>query len=175
MNDLLLLAMLSAGPLHGYALKEQAGFFSGAGAMHNNLVYPLLRRFMTAGWVKRRKTPGQRGQTRNVYSLTPRGRQVLLERLGQFPARQAASAEGFHLRVGLFHLLDRSTRQRILHQRTTYLQQRQATLQRVQRAIDLGPYPAAVVAFLRRQAQSELAWIGRLEAMPAKSHKSRKT
>lgn len=44
MNDLLILAALLEGPKHGYALKKHAGLISGQTDMHNNLVYPLLRR-----------------------------------------------------------------------------------------------------------------------------------
>ena len=44
MNDLLLLAMLLEGPQHGYALKKKVPLITGHGEMHNNLVYPLLKR-----------------------------------------------------------------------------------------------------------------------------------
>jgi DNA-binding PadR family transcriptional regulator len=46
------------------------GLISGKGEMHNNLVYPLLRRFVESGWVSKRKGPGERGQTRDIYALT---------------------------------------------------------------------------------------------------------
>ena len=74
MNDLIFLSLLLPGPLHGYALKRQGGIISGQAELHNNLVYPLLRRFVVRGWVTRRKTAGERGQTRQVYSLTEIGR-----------------------------------------------------------------------------------------------------
>jgi hypothetical protein len=45
MNDLIILATLLDGPKHGYQLKREAGFILGQGAMHNNLIYPMLRRF----------------------------------------------------------------------------------------------------------------------------------
>src|SRR5450755_4785885 len=105
MNDLMLLATLLAGPQHGYALKKQAGLLSGQPAMHNNLVYPLLRRFVANAWVTRRKAPGDRGQTRQMYSLTPPGRRALLDRLTEFGESDARSPEQFHLRVGLFSVL----------------------------------------------------------------------
>jgi len=77
MNDLLLLSLLLAGPQHGYALKKRAGFISGQPSMHNNLVYPLLRRFVENKLVKQKATAGERGQTRLMYSLTTLGRRVL--------------------------------------------------------------------------------------------------
>ena len=73
MSDLILLAALLDGPQHGWALKKLAGLLSGSGDMHNNLVYPLLKKFVGEGWVRRRSEPGQRGRIRSVYSLTSRG------------------------------------------------------------------------------------------------------
>jgi len=55
MNDLVLLAALLPGPQHGYALKKQVGMISGKPEMHNNLVYPLLHRFVQNGWVSKRE------------------------------------------------------------------------------------------------------------------------
>ncbi len=50
----MVLGLLFDGPKHGYQLKREAGFVLGRGDMHNNLVYPLLRRFTTEGWVTKR-------------------------------------------------------------------------------------------------------------------------
>ena len=128
MNDLLLLANLLGGPLHGYALKKRAGLITGNPAMHNNLVYPLLRRFVREGWVKQKKAAGQRGQTRVVYSLTPAGRSELVRRLSQFGEAEARSADEFQLRVGLFGFLEPRGREGILWQRKNYLEKREAHL-----------------------------------------------
>ena len=97
MNDLLILASLLDGPQHGYALKKRIVTLTGHGPMHNNLVYPLLRRFVAASWVSRRKAPGQRGQTRELYSLTPKGKQALLLKLADFTEKDAASADSFRI------------------------------------------------------------------------------
>ena len=100
MNDLLLLATLLGGQQHGYALKKLVGTMTGHRAMHNNLVYPLLKRFVAAGWVSRRKAEGQRGQTRAVYSLTAKGKAVLLARLEEFTEKDRSSGDAFRLRTG---------------------------------------------------------------------------
>ena len=47
MNDLLLLSMMLESPKYGYQLKKEAGFIMGQ-ALHNNLVYPSLRRFLAS-------------------------------------------------------------------------------------------------------------------------------
>ena len=93
MTDLMILAMLLAGPKHGYQLKREAGIILGQDSLHNNLVYPLLRRFMDSKWVNCKTVPGQRGQTRNQYSLTALGRKELLSRLSSFAEQDARSPE----------------------------------------------------------------------------------
>ena len=162
MNDLLLLSLLLAGPQHGYALKKRAGLITGQPAMHNNLVYPLLRRFVDSKWVKQNRAAGERGQTRQMYSLTPQGRRVLGERLARFEDADAHSAEAFHLRVGLFELLTPHVRREILDKRETYLKDTAAKFARLETEISLSGYPAEVVHFLRERTRAELNWIDRI-------------
>lgn len=167
MNDLLLLAQLLGGPLHGYGLKKQVGLVTGNPAMHNNLVYPLLRRFVAKDWVKQKKAPGKRGQTRLIYSLKPVGRAELLRRLSEFGEAEARSPEEFELRVGLFAFLDAAARDEILTQRKQYLEGRDEKLAHLQKAMDLGQYGGEVVRFLREQVRAELVWLEHLRRMSA--------
>ncbi|MGH9683284.1 MAG: PadR family transcriptional regulator [Candidatus Acidiferrales bacterium] len=162
MNDLLILATLLDGPQHGYALKKQAGFISGQPELHNNLVYPLLRRFVERGWVTRKETAGQRGQVRQMYSLTPPGRQELIRRLREFDGAEVRSPEGFRLRVGFFEALDPAARDQILEKRKSFLEARDGKFANLERDMDLGRYGGEVVRFLRWQIRAELAWIDRL-------------
>src|SRR5258708_2882309 len=138
MNDLIVLANLLDAPKHGYALKKQVGLLSGKGEMHNNLVYPLLRRFVESGWVSKRKGPGERGQTRDIYALTNKGRQQLIQRLSHSADKEMTSENGFRLRVGLFSVLDGDTRSRILSERDQWLASREKHLARLSGALDLG-------------------------------------
>jgi DNA-binding PadR family transcriptional regulator len=163
MNDLVLLAALLSGPQHGYALKKQVGLISGKRDMHNNLVYPLLRRFVENGWVSKREAAGQRGQTRELYALTTKGKQELLRHLGDYTEKEAPSDSEFHLRVGLFAVLDAATRARILAERDRWLAAREQNLARISAAVDTGPWGGEVVNFLGERTQAERAWIARLE------------
>ena len=163
MNDLLLLANLLGGPRHGYALKKQVGLISGQSEMHNNLVYPLLRRFEERGWVNRRKGPGKRGQTREIYALTNKGKQELLRRLRQFTSKEASAENGFRLRVGLFNFLDAGACNGILAQREEWLAAREQRLARLSDAMDLGVWGGEVVSFMRDQIRAERNWISRLK------------
>jgi DNA-binding PadR family transcriptional regulator len=163
MNDLLLLANLLGGPKHGYALKKQVGLISGQSEMHNNLVYPLLRRFVENGWVSKRKGPGERGQTREIYALTNKGKQELLRRLSHFTSKEVSAENGFHLRVGMFNVLNLEACGRILAARDGWLATREQRLARLSGALDLGVWGGEVVRFLRDQIRSERKWISRLK------------
>ena len=173
MNDLLLLATLLDGPMHGYALKKQAGFFSGGGEIHNNLVYPLLRRFVGKGWVSQKKAAGERGQTRVVYALTRAGHEELLRRLREFSDADARSAESFRLRVGLFSVLEKAAREEILSRREGYLAEREQRLAAIEKNLALGKFGGEVVRFMRREIRAESNWIEGLRK-PARGHTPQK-
>jgi DNA-binding PadR family transcriptional regulator len=162
MNDLVLLGLLYDGPKHGYQLKREAGFVLGRGDMHNNLVYPLLRKFTKKGWVTKKTVPGERGQTRQQYALTAKGRRELIRQLQEFGDQDASSDQAFNTRVGMFGLVGPDARVQILGKREAYLKARQKRLHALQTNIDLGTYGAEVVGFLWRQTRSGIVWIARL-------------
>ena len=164
MIDLIILASLMDGPKHGYALKKQAGVVLGDSELHNNLVYPLLRRFTSQGWVTKKSLPGERGQTRQQYALTAAGRRVLIEQLNSYGEKEARSAEEFLMRVGLFELLQPESRERILDARQQVLKRREVHFAGLQQ-LDLGVYGGEVVNFLARRVGEELVWLRRLRRM----------
>lgn len=167
MTDLIILAMLLEGPKHGYRLKQDAGAIFGQGELHNNLVYPLLRRFTTDGWVTRKTVPGERGQKRQQYALTPLGRKSLLDRLCEFTDPDVRSADAFRARVGFFGMLSPEDRERILGLREVWLHARDEKLAAVQKAVPMDAYSTQAVAFMRAQIATELDWIRRLRRMNA--------
>lgn len=169
MNDLIFLSLLLPGPLHGYALKRQGGLISGQAELHNNIVYPLLRRFTARGWVTRRKAAGERGQTRQVYSLTAQGRRALFDRVCAFDGRDASSREAFLFRVGFFGDMSAGVREKIIALRKKYLLARVARLRRVESEMQTGRYGGEALRYLRREAARELSWIRRLDRMGAGS------
>jgi len=167
MNDLILLAILLEGPQHGYALKKKAGLITGQGEMHNNLVYPLLKRFVSKAWVGRRSVGGQRGQTRELYSLSAKGRRELIRSLSEFDEKGARSAEAFWLRVSLFALLDQAARSNILDQRAKWLARREANLKRIVEETGVRGWSGSVMEFLHSEVQAEKKWIERLRRKEA--------
>lgn len=173
MNDLIVLATLLDGPKHGYQLKREAGFILGHGVMHNNLVYPLLRRFTAEGWVTKKSMPGERGQTRQQYAITALGRRELVARLSEFGEADASSFSSFITRVGMFALLEEPVRNRVLQQRESYLRHREERLTAMRQNIDLGIYGGEVVRYLIEQIESERAWIRCLRRLGASPRNGR--
>lgn len=162
MTDLIILSMMLAGPKHGYQLKHEAGMVFGQEVLHNNLIYPLLRRFLKEGWLSRKEVPGERGQTRQQYSLTAQGRRVLLERLSQFTEADAASDKEFRSRVGFFELLQPEVRENILNRRESYLRGLHERLAALEANMKVGKYGAEVIRQFRDQIALEAKWIPHL-------------
>jgi DNA-binding PadR family transcriptional regulator len=149
-------------PKHGYQLKREAGWILGQQALHNNLVYPMLKRFLDEGWVSKKAVAGERGQTRQQYALTAEGRRTLLERLNAFSESDAASEQAFHLRVGLFSVLKDDARKLILARRESYLQGRDRKLETLQGQMELGKFGGEVVRHMRKQIELEQDWVRHL-------------
>ena len=165
MTDLLLLAMMLPGPKHGYQLKREAAWILGQVSLHNNLVYPLLRRFLDEGWVSKKETPGQRGQTRQRYALTATGRRTLIARLSQFTDVDAASDEAFRFRVALFHLLAPEVRETILSRREAHLLAAQDRLSILTTKMKMGKFSSEVVRQMRTHLELESKWIPHLRRL----------
>jgi len=157
--------MMLGGPKYGYQIKREAAWVTGQKAMHNNLVYPMLRRFLDEGWVSKKAVPGDRGQTRQLYAITSEGRRHLLDRLQEFGADDARSEEAFHLRVGLFAVIKVDVRDAILSRREDYLRGHDKKLAELQVHMDLGKFGGEVVRHMRKQVEIECAWIANLRRM----------
>lgn len=168
MTDLIILATLLPGPRHGYHIKCHAGIILGQELLHNNLVYPLLRRFVANKWVTRKTVPGERGQTRNLYALTRVGKKELIARLSEFTEQDARAKNAFRFRVGMFQLLVPEARARILDLREKFLCSRRERLKGIQANFEMDRYAAEVTSRLRADTESELKWIQHLRRISRK-------
>jgi transcriptional regulator len=84
--DALVLAVLAAGPLHGYAIIEELKSRSGGAlALPEGTVYPALHRLEHAGLLASDWSTAE-GRRRRVYRLTQRGKRELGERRGEWRA-----------------------------------------------------------------------------------------
>ena len=163
MNDLVLLATVLRSPAYGYALKKTAGLIFGSSAMHNNVVYPSLKKFMRNGWVEQTIVPGARGQQRKQYRLTAAGRRYLLEQLRTFGKREAAEEGAFILRLAFFDLLPKGKRAMIIADRKAFLVSRAEQFLELQRATAPKSFGAVALDRVSTLVRDELRWIGRLE------------
>lgn len=86
--DTMILAVLTAGPLHGYAIIEQLKERSGGSlALPEGTVYPALHRLEEAGCLS--SAWSDSGRRRRVYSLTRRGKRELGDRRHEWRAFSA--------------------------------------------------------------------------------------
>jgi len=100
--DVVILGHLAKQPCHGYALRRQVEAATGFG-LHNNALYPALRRFEEAGAVTKTAQPQPGGRLpRLVYQITEAGRELLHDRLAGLPAAQAGDDAEFLARLGQF-------------------------------------------------------------------------
>lgn len=173
MNDLLFLAMMLGKPKYGYQLKREAGWVTGQDPVHNNIVYPMLRRFLEQGWVNKKEVPGERGQTRQQYAITAEGRRHLFERLNEFSEDDATSDEAFHLRVGMFVGLKPDVREMILEKREDFLRKRDQKLASMVSNLETGKFGGEIVKHMRKQIEMELDWVAHLRRL-AKSAEHRR-
>jgi PadR family transcriptional regulator PadR len=78
--DMIVLAALSSGPAHGYAVIQEIRRRSGgAFDLPEGTIYPALHRLEQSGLLSSRWTTAASGRQRRVYSLTRRGRGALAD------------------------------------------------------------------------------------------------
>jgi PadR family transcriptional regulator PadR len=79
--DMIVLAALSVGPAHGYAvIQEIRRKTRQAFDLPEGTIYPALHRLEQAGLLASRWVTAETGRRRRVYSLTRSGRRALAER-----------------------------------------------------------------------------------------------
>ena len=74
--EILILRRLRSGPAHGYELRKRVEETTGF-VLHNNSLYPALRRFEEAGAVTKAAEPQDGRPARLVYTLTAVGQELL--------------------------------------------------------------------------------------------------
>jgi len=91
--DLLVLRVLVAGPLHGYAISRRLGELSDAWfSVDEGSLYPCLYRMEKKGWIRSEAGRSENNRRARFYSLTERGEEQL--------ETEQESWRRFHLAVG---------------------------------------------------------------------------
>lgn len=72
--DLLILARLAGGPMHGFGIAEYLLTVSDALRVEEGSLYPALHRLEAAGLIESRWGVSENNRRARYYTLTPRGR-----------------------------------------------------------------------------------------------------
>jgi len=164
--EILILRRLRSGPAHGYELRKRVEQTTGV-VLHNNSLYPALKRFEEAGAIEGELVPQRGVPPRRVFRLTESGHDLLRSLLEDFPQDLADSDEEFLTRLAFFHLIAPEARREILARRRRALLGRIAHLDEMAKlaAVDPEePYAQRLLDFQRRQAENEVAWVAELAA-----------
>jgi len=161
--EILILRRLRSGPAHGYELRKRVEETTGF-VLHNNSLYPALRRFEEAGAVTKAAEPQAGRPPRLVYTLTEVGRELLHDMLAELPAEQAGDETEFLARLGQFSEINSAERAGILASRTRAVRDQLAHHRTMhQLAIGHGiSWGALVTAELIRRHEQELTWLAEL-------------
>lgn len=85
MFEILVLANLMLKPCYGYEFKRHQKVLN----PNNNKIYPLLKKFTDEGLVTVRSETQSDRPARKVYEITDAGRQRFVEKLRDFPLKEA--------------------------------------------------------------------------------------
>jgi DNA-binding PadR family transcriptional regulator len=165
--EILVLRHLRRRPAHGYELRKRVERTAGV-TLHNNSLYPALKRFEEAGAVTRSTEPSENGRPpRQVYAITPVGLDLLHDMLADLSPEQARDDSEFLARVGQFSLLSAPERLAILDVRQ---QVQNDALHHYREMYSLAgdePWGQLVTAELIRRTEAELTWIAQLKRKAA--------
>jgi DNA-binding PadR family transcriptional regulator len=166
--EILILRRLRSGPAHGYELRKRVEQTTGV-VMHNNSLYPALKRFEEAGAVTKTAEPAEGRPPRLVYTLTDVGHELLHDMLADLPPEQAADEAEFLARLGQFSLLNPFERTVVLAARTRAVREQLAHFSTMlDLALAHGEHWAALATSeLIRRHQQELAWLADLAELAA--------
>ena len=161
--EILILRRLRSGPAHGYELRKRVEETTGF-VLHNNSLYPALRRFEEAGAVTKTAEPQQGRPPRLVYTLTEVGQELLHDMLADLPDEQAADPSEFLARLGQFSLLNSAERAAVLASRTHAVRQQLTHYQAMRElaAASGERWGALATSELIRRHEQELAWLADL-------------
>jgi len=167
--EILILRRLRGGPAHGYELRKRVEETTGF-VLHNNSLYPALKRFEEAGAVTKTAEAQEGRPPRLVYTLTEVGRELLHDMIADLPPDEAADDGEFIARLGQFSLINPEERAAVLANRASAVSARLAHLRAMRDlASEHGEsWGALVTAELVRRDEQELDWLTALGELVAK-------
>lgn len=121
----MILGFLAGGALHGYELRRRMEQLHGfARPISDGSLYPAIARLVKAGWVLKHAEPGRAAAQRHVLSITPSGRDQLIERLRGAAGPEVTDLSRFLVVLAFLSLVPEQTdRQAVLRRRLEFLDQ----------------------------------------------------
>ena len=82
---MMVLQVLTGGPLHGYAIAKRIKESSGSRlGIEDGSLYPALNRMLVKGWLRAEWGVSENNRKARFYRLTPAGRKVLQHEADKF-------------------------------------------------------------------------------------------
>ena len=162
--DILILRHLSKRPAHGYELRKRVEAVTGF-VLHNNSLYPALRRFEEAGAVVKTSQSQQGRPPKLVYELTDVGQELLHDMLAELPADQAGDDVEFLARLGQFEFLTPAERLVVLEARDRALAERLDRLAGLRAQSGGQTWGGLVTTELIARTRLERDWLARLRQL----------
>lgn len=159
--EILVLSHLPDNPTHGYELRHRVEGSTGI-RLHNNALYPALRRFEEAGAVVKEAVQQQGHSPRRVYEVTDLGREMLDDLLVELPVDLAGDETEFLTRVGQFGFLTETEQLSVLAGREEALGRKVKYLTALLDRADVPVWGRRVVEELLRRVDTESAWLEHL-------------
>ena len=124
-TDIVILALLSNKPKHGYEIKKDVGrILERETKLNNNLLYPALRRLEKTGAVVSEIMEQKDMPNKRVYNITQSGKELFKALLNSFSETDMVKEEEFLVRLAFFDDLDVPGRSRLLEMRLSELRKR---------------------------------------------------
>lgn len=98
-HDILVLALISDQPAHGYELRQQldSGYLAHCARISTPQIYSVLRRLAERGLVSAKEERNGNAPPRTVYKIEQRGREALLQIIKEQPAAREDSLFAFDI------------------------------------------------------------------------------
>ncbi|MCU1528046.1 MAG: PadR family transcriptional regulator [Frondihabitans sp.] len=159
--DIVILRHLRLRPAHGYDLRKRVEATTGY-VLHNNSMYPALRRFEEAGAVVKTVEAREGRPPRLVYEITAVGRELLHDMLATFPPQEAGNEMEFLARLGQFSLLTTDEQVAILDARTVAVSAPLEHLRDISGLARGDVWGGLVIEEMTRRGEAELDWLAGL-------------
>jgi DNA-binding PadR family transcriptional regulator len=162
-TDILILVMLSSGPMHGYEIKKRVEqVLGGSVSLNNKVLYPALKRFEEMNAVQREVVRQEGKPDRHIYRITDHGRELMQMLLQDASSEILRNDAEFLVRVSLFEQIEPKARLEVLRARAEIVSKKIAHTQEMKMLAQehrADAFAEEVIAFHEQQELRELEWI----------------